>query len=139
MDHHMSMAVSTPELRERFVKVAREHHLAISRWFGEMPGPIVYSVEPSKKTEFLLDGLNKLSQPGLYLIVCHTLVKSPEVEVLRDLNANGPRNMADYRQAELDMLCDPRVKQAINDRGIELVGYEQLRAKIVDRMQPPAE
>ena len=138
LDHHMGMAVTTPELRERFVKVAKDYKLGISRWFGEVQGPIVYSVPPQRKTEFLLAELPKITQPGLYLIVCHTVVKTPEVEVLKDLNPTGPKNMADYRQAELDMLCDPRLKQLIHDRQIELVGYDALREKFFDKMRQPS-
>jgi predicted glycoside hydrolase/deacetylase ChbG (UPF0249 family) len=137
MDHHMSAAVTTPQMRERFVKVAKEHGLGISRWYGEMPGPIVYSVPPEQKTEFLLRGLENLQKPGLYLIVCHTLIKSPEVEVLKDLNATGPKNMADYRQAECDMLCDPRLKELIAKKHIELIGYDTLRDKFLSQLRQP--
>src|SRR5262249_49365174 len=126
-------------MRERFEKVAREKHLAISRYFGEMPGPLVYSIEPAKKTDFLVTGLGKLTTPGLYLIVCHTAMKTPEVEVLRDLNASGPKNMAEHRQAECDMLCDPRLKRAIKEKNIELIGYDTLREKFYERMMRPAE
>lgn len=139
MDHHMGAAVTTPEMRERFVKVAKEKGLAISRWFGESAGPIVYSVQPSKKTDFLVSELQKITKPGLYLIVCHTAVRTPEVEVLRDLNASGPKNMAEHRQAECDMLCSPRLKQVIKDKGIELLGYDMLREKHLTRMRQPAD
>jgi predicted glycoside hydrolase/deacetylase ChbG (UPF0249 family) len=139
MDHHMSAAVTTPAMAERFVKVAKEHGLGISRWFGEMPGPLVYSVAPERKTDFLISELEKLKQPGLYIIVCHTAVKTPEVEVLRDMNASGPKDMADHRQAECDMLCSPRLKQLIRDRGFELVGYDTLRQKFLAQMKPPGE
>lgn len=139
MDHHMSAAVTTPAMRERFVIVAKEKRLGISRWFGEIQGPLVYSVEPEKKTDFLATELQKLTKPGLYLIVCHTAVRTPEVEVLRDLNASGPKNMAEHRQAELDMLCSPRVKQVIKDKGIKLVGYEELRERFVGQMRQPEE
>lgn len=139
MDHHMGAAVTTPELRERFVKVAREYNLGISRWFGEVQGPIVYNVEPARKSEFLLTELKKLTKPGTYLVVCHTLVKTPEVEVLRDLNVTGPKNMAEHRQAELDMLCDPRLRRLIEEKGIELVGYDTLQEKFLSQMRPPAE
>jgi hypothetical protein len=135
----MGMAVTTPELRERFVKVAKEYNLGISRWFGETQGPIVYNVPPEKKTDFLLTELQKLTKPGLYLIVCHTLIKTPEVEVLKDLNPTGPKNMADHRQAECDMLCDPRLKQVIKDKQIELVGYDILREKFLAQMRQPAD
>jgi predicted glycoside hydrolase/deacetylase ChbG (UPF0249 family) len=139
MDHHMGAAVTTPAMRERFEKVAREKKLAVSRWFGETAGPIVYSVPPAQKSEFLATELAKIDEPGLYLIVCHTLVRTPEVEVLRDLNASGPKNMAEHRQAELDALCNPRLKQVIADKKIELVGYETLREKFYDQMRRPAE
>jgi predicted glycoside hydrolase/deacetylase ChbG (UPF0249 family) len=137
MDHHMGMAVTTPQMRERFVKVAKEKGLAISRWFGEAQGPVVYSVPPEKKTEFLVSGLQKLTKPGLYLIVCHTVIKTPEVEVLKDLNITGPKNMAEHRQAECDMLCSPRLKQVIQEKGIELVGYNILRDKYLAQMRQP--
>ncbi|MBX7247309.1 MAG: ChbG/HpnK family deacetylase [Candidatus Sumerlaeaceae bacterium] len=139
LDHHMSAAVTTPEMRERFVKVAKEYGLGISRWYGEIQGPIIYSVQPSGKTDFLISEMEKITTPGLYLVVCHTLIKTPEVEVLRDMNANGPKNMADHRQAECDMLCSPRLKQVIKDRGIELVGYDELREKFLPRLQQPPE
>ena len=87
----------------------------------------------------MLSGLQKLNKPGLYLIVCHTLIKTPEVEVLRDMNITGPKNMADYRQAECDMLCSPRLKQVIKEKGIELVGYDALREKFLAQMQQPAD
>jgi predicted glycoside hydrolase/deacetylase ChbG (UPF0249 family) len=139
LDHHMSAAVTTPEMRERFVKVARDYGLGISRWYGEVPGPIVYNVEPARKTDFLVSELEKISKPGLYLIVCHTLIRTPEVEVLKDLNLTGPKNMAEHRQAECDMLCSPRLKQVIKDKNIELVGYETLRDKFLKQMRQPAD
>jgi predicted glycoside hydrolase/deacetylase ChbG (UPF0249 family) len=139
MDHHMGTAVTTPEMRERFVKVAREHRLAISRWFGELAGPVVYSVEPARKTDFLVGELSKLDKPGLYLIVCHCAMKTPEVGVLRDLNHTGPTYMAEHRQAECDMLCNPRLKQVIKEKGIELVGYDTLRERFLNQMRQPAE
>ena len=62
LDHHMGAAVTTPEMRERFVKVAKEYGLGISRWFGEMQGPVVYNVEPAKKTDFLVGELGEAHQ-----------------------------------------------------------------------------
>jgi hypothetical protein len=59
------------------------------------------------------------------------------VQVLRDLNPTGLKNMADHRQAETDMLCDPRLKQVLKDKGIELVGYEVLREKFLAQMRAP--
>ena len=138
LDHHMGAAVTTPEMRERFVKVAKDYRLGISRWYGEVQGPVVYNVEPAKKTEFLVTELDKLTKPGLYIIVCHALIKTPEVEVLKDMNISGPKNMADHRQAECDMLCSPQLKQVIRDKAIELVGYDKLREKFLAHLRQPA-
>lgn len=139
MDHHMSAAVTTPGMRERFVKVAKEKGLGISRWYGEMEGPLIYSVPPAEKTAYLARGLEKISTPGIYLIVAHALVKTPEVEVLRDLNASGPKNMAEHRQAELDALCSPELKKVIKEKGIQLVGYEELRERFLKDLKQPAD
>jgi predicted glycoside hydrolase/deacetylase ChbG (UPF0249 family) len=139
MDHHMSAAVTTPQMQERFEKVARENGLAISRWMGETQGPVVYSVEPAQKANFLIAQMQKIDKPGTYIVVCHTLVRTPEVEVLRDLNISGPKNMAEHREAEMNMLLDPRLKQVIHDRGIDVIGYDLLRQKFYNRMTAPAE
>ena len=53
------------------------------------------------------------------------------------MNVTGLKNMADHRQAELDMLCSPRLKQVIKDKGIELVGYDTLQEKFVKQMREP--
>jgi hypothetical protein len=108
-----------------------------SRWFGEVLGPVVYCAEPSRKTEFLVTELSKITQPGTYLIVCHTAIKTPEVEVLHDLNSVGPKNMADHRQAECDMLCSEELQRVIKEKGIELIGYDTLREKFLSQMQQP--
>jgi hypothetical protein len=77
MDHHMSGPVTTLELKARFEKVARDYGLAVPRWFGERPGPVIYDIAPEKKADFLLAGLRRIDQPGLYLVVCHIGIDTP--------------------------------------------------------------
>jgi hypothetical protein len=137
MDHHMSGPVTTPELKARFEKVARHYGLAVPRWFGERPGPIVYDVAPDKKADFLLAGLRRIDQPGLYLVVCHVGTDTPEMAALRDLNPGAPVQMSRHRQAETDTLCDPRLKPALKESGFELIGYDLLQRRFLNRMQAP--
>ena len=59
------------------------------------------------------------------------------MSVLRDQNTSAPKNMSRHRQAETDALCDPRLKQVIREKNIELVGYDVLRERFLDRMRPP--
>jgi hypothetical protein len=37
------------------------------------------------------------------------------------------------------MLCSPEMKKAIKEKGIELVGYQELKDKFLDRMTQPAD
>jgi chitin disaccharide deacetylase len=137
LDHHMGAAVTTPELEERFVRVAKDYGLGISRWFGEKQGPVVYSIEPEKKLQTLVEGIRETTAPGTYLVVCHALLDTPEVQVLRDLNPTGPTNMSEHRQAETDMLCSPDLKRVLREKEAEVIGYDVLQERFLDRMRKP--
>ncbi len=137
LDHHMGAAVSTPEFRERFEKIAEDYGLAVSRWFGEAAGPGVYSVDPEEKLDFALEGLRNIEEPGMYLMVMHPGLDVPEMRVLRDLNPTGLENMPAHRQAETDMLIDPRLAELMEERGIELLGYDVLRERFLEHQTPP--
>lgn len=148
LDHHMSGAVSTPAMRERFERVARDYGLAMSRYFGERPGPVWYRVPPAQKPKFLAEGVGSYQKPGLYLVVCHPGLMQPEMQVLRDLNVQirkddnttlGLEQMAAHRQAETDGLCHPDLRRVIQERGIELIGYDALRSRYLDKMRRPTE
>jgi hypothetical protein len=56
---------------------------------------------------------------------------------MTDLNATGVKPMAANRQAVTDLLCDPAFKAAIDRRGLNLVGYDDLKAVGLERMQRP--
>jgi chitin disaccharide deacetylase len=137
LDHHMSGAVTTVEMRARFERVARDYGLAVSRWFQETQGPIIYSVEPAKKPDFLVEEMRKIRTPGTYLIVAHVGINTPELAALKDLNPTGPVNMAEHREGEMNALCDPRLKQVMREKQFELIGYDVLRARFLDRMAVP--
>jgi chitin disaccharide deacetylase len=139
MDHHMSGPVTTPQLKERFERVARSNGLAVPRWFGELQGPVIYSVAPEQKTAFFIEELRKLKQAGVYLVVCHIGTDGPEMQALRDLNPGAPANMPKHRQAETDLLCDPRLKAALQECGFEVIGYDTLRRKFLSHMKAPKE
>jgi predicted glycoside hydrolase/deacetylase ChbG (UPF0249 family) len=137
IDHHMSAAVDTPEMRERFEQVAHDYGLAISRYFGERANPIIYSVLPEKKADAMIARLKEITEPGLYLMVIHPGLDVPEMASLHDLNETGLPEMSRYRQAETDALCDPRLRRLLEERGIELIGYDVLQRDFLDRMRRP--
>jgi predicted glycoside hydrolase/deacetylase ChbG (UPF0249 family) len=126
VDHHMSAAVNTPEMRARLEKLALEYHLGISRYFGEESLPGIYSTPPEQKVAELKKQLHELSEPGLYLLVVHPGMDVSEMAVLRDQNVGGLKEMSKHRQAEMEMLCNAEIKQEIEKRGIRLIGYKEL-------------
>lgn len=137
IDNHMGTAISTLEFQEIMEKLANEYHLGISRYFGEFYAPNTYSVAPEKKLETGIKIIEELTSPGIHLLVVHPGTYTPEMAVLTDLNAFGLKEMAKHRQAEADMLCHPDFKSAIQRRGIELIGYNQLKAEGLHLMRRP--
>jgi len=137
IDHHMSTAVETPAMRERFVKIAKDYKLAISRWFGEKDTIGIYDIEPEKKANVLINGIRKINKPGIYIVVCHPGLNQPEMAVLKDMNPTGLPNMSVHREAETMTLCNPDLKKIIKEKNIELIGYDVLREKFLDKMKSP--
>lgn len=137
MDHHMSTAVSTDPMRERFERIAGDYGLAVSRWFGEIASVNIYSVTPELKTQRMLDQIGALSEPGTYLVVCHVGMNTPELAALEDVHTFGLRPMAPHRDAEMRALADPRLQRLLAEKNIEVIGYDLLRERFVDRMRSP--
>ena len=135
IDNHMGTAIATREFQAEMEKIAAENHIGISRYFGEQEVPNVYSVAPAEKLAQALKNLNVITNGGLYLLVCHVGTDDAEMQAMVDSNASGPKNMAQHRQAEADVLCSPSYKAALQAKGIQLVGYKDLLPK--DKMRRP--
>ncbi|MDR3456778.1 MAG: ChbG/HpnK family deacetylase [Verrucomicrobiae bacterium] len=135
IDNHMGAAIATLEFQEEMEKIAKEYHIGISRYFGEKEVPIVYDVPPEQKLSQALKNLDTITNAGLYLLVCHVGTDEAEMQAMTDLNKFGPKNMAQHRQAEADVLCSPAYKAALQARGIQLVGYQAIVAQ--EKMRRP--
>ena len=125
IDHHMSAAVQTPELREMFEGLAQEYNLGISTYFGEKYSSVTYGAQIDNKADSLMNHLESL-QPGLNLQVLHIGLNTPEMRALQDLNTFGLENMSLHRQAELNTLLSDRFKKTIKEKEIELITYRDL-------------
>jgi len=137
VDYHMGTAMSTREFQQIVERLAEKFHLGISQYFGETYAPSVYRAAPAEKLAEGLRILDSLDEPKLYLFVVHPGLQTPEMAVLTDLNTSGLPQMAAHRQAETDMLCSPEFKARISQRGIQLTGYQHLRALGLDNMRRP--
>jgi predicted glycoside hydrolase/deacetylase ChbG (UPF0249 family) len=135
IDNHMGTAIATREFQAEMEKIAAENHIGISRYFGEREVPNVYSVEPGEKLAQALKNLSTPTNGGLYLLVCHVGTDDAEMQAMTDLNSTGPKNMAQHRQAEADVLCSPEYKAALQAKGIQLIGYKDIVEK--EKMRRP--
>ncbi|HOE64339.1 MAG TPA: ChbG/HpnK family deacetylase [Candidatus Sumerlaeota bacterium] len=137
-DNHMGATVSTPEFREIMEKLANEYNLGLTRYFGEVKTNCIYAVPPEEKVEAAIQSIELLGEPGVYLMVLHPGMDTPEMQAMTDLNATGLFEMSKHRQAETDVLCNPRFKATVRDKGVELIGYEELLEEFgVEGMSPP--
>jgi len=129
VDAHMGMAWATPQLREITERIAKKYGLGISNYFGESYFTLWGEPVAEKKSAFL-DHLAKASHDSVNLIEVHVAERTPEMEVIYDMNApaqNSPGSgvMAN-RNAELQTMLSPEVADLVRTGKIRLVTYQQL-------------
>lgn len=135
VDYHMGTAVATPELQAIVERIAKKHHLGISRYFGE-DGNELWGVPPDQKKATLLELLGNLKPDRPNLIVFHVAERTPAMDALIDMNAPS-QNVADggpgvsrHRHAELETLLSPEFAEWIRDGKVKLITYRQLIARV---------
>jgi len=139
LDYHMLTAISTPELQALVESLAAEYGFGLSRYFGE-PSVSLWDVDPEKKLEELLTTLDRLEPGTPTLLVMHLGIDGPEMAALIDVNNPTDSNRVGiHRGAELEALLSPEFRQAIADRGIQLVNYRDIIERYgLDSMRRPA-
>ncbi len=130
IDTHMDTLNATPELWAVVQKIAQDYGFPISGECGEEQNDFlnIYNTAPEKKEQVLADRLNRLS-PGLWLLVIHPGLDTPEMRALVDANPEGLPNVAAHRAAEAKALQSKRIKRIIQKRGIELVDYKSFQVR----------
>lgn len=136
-DTHMGTAGATPELREVLERVAKKYGVGISTYFGESYKSMWGVPVASKKSE-LLTHLASASRDQVNLVEVHVADRTPEMEVILDMNApsqNDPSaGVVAHRSAELQMMLSPELADLARSGKIKLVTYRQL----IDRAGGPA-
>jgi predicted glycoside hydrolase/deacetylase ChbG (UPF0249 family) len=139
LDYHMGTAVDTPELRALVERLAKECHLGISRYFGEMDISGFYSVDPAKKPDTLLALVRAIEPGSLRLLVFHIGLETPEMSALVDLNTFGLKEMSKYREGELRALTSEALLSVLKEKGVRLLTYRDLLMRVgIDGMRRPA-
>jgi hypothetical protein len=123
---HMGSTGFDPRVRELTVRLTKEYGLDIEpAEFGVLPARYVGERGTSEeKVASFLRMLEGLEAGKTYLFVDHPGLDDPE---LRAIHHIGYEDVATDRQGVTDAWTDPRVKALIRERGIQLIGYRDLR------------
>jgi predicted glycoside hydrolase/deacetylase ChbG (UPF0249 family) len=120
---HMGAPTCRPDLRELVDELADEYSLAVNtsnlQRFRSM-GSSKDSFE--KRLTTFLDSLERLG-PGTWLLVEHPGLDRPEMQAH---GHKGYENVAQHRQDVTRLFTDPKVKEVIQRRNIQLISYDEL-------------
>jgi hypothetical protein len=76
--------------------------------------------DAAAKKPWLLEHIAGLT-PGVHLLVTHCAVAEPELGALHAPGNETYRWAEEYRLSDQDLVTDPEIRKAIEERGIELV------------------
>lgn len=123
---HMGCTAFDVRVRELTKRLAQEYGLELELAPGTL-NYVTYSGPKGtaeEKIESIIRMLDRLEGGKTYLFVDHPGLDSSE---LRAIHHIGYENVAEDRQGVTTAWTSPKVKEAIKDRGIELIGYKDLR------------
>ncbi len=126
LDYHMGTAIDKPEHRAIVEKLAKEYNLAISRYLQETDINNVYDDPVESKTDSLVAIVSNIKNDGVFLLVSHIGIDTPELAAMEDLNPWGPKNMSKSREGELKALTSNNFKEALIKNNIKLINYRDL-------------
>ncbi|WP_276370682.1 polysaccharide deacetylase family protein [Chryseolinea sp. H1M3-3] len=123
---HMGCYNMNPDVKAIAKKLAKEYKIDID--------PSEYDVKyvsysgaketSEQKVQSFIKMLDELKAGETYLFVDHPGIDTPE---LRAISHIGYENVAVDRQGVTDAWTDPRVKEAIKNKGIQLISYADLK------------
>jgi predicted glycoside hydrolase/deacetylase ChbG (UPF0249 family) len=124
---HMGAATVTPELKEITERLAREYGL-VCLGSGTPPvkgiGPdSPWDASASDRIDAFVKTLKALT-PGTYMAVEHPGYATSELE---GMGHPGYENVHTHRQGVTEIFTSSKVKEAIKEKGIKLIGYADLR------------
>jgi predicted glycoside hydrolase/deacetylase ChbG (UPF0249 family) len=123
---HMGCSGISPEVTALTRRLTKEYGIDIEP--AELGVKSITYAGPKatadEKRESFLKALATLDADQTYLFVDHPGLDTPE---LRAIHHIGYENVAADRQGVTDVWTDPRVREFIKSRGIQLVSYKDLR------------
>jgi predicted glycoside hydrolase/deacetylase ChbG (UPF0249 family) len=126
IDTHIGTARATPELLAIVERISKDYEIPISQGY-EGDRLSIYEVPFQQKGKALAELLKQL-RPGLWLLVVHPGLDTPEERALVDASPEGLKNVAANRAAVTRALTSKKIKNIIRQRHIQLTDYRKLRA-----------
>ncbi len=127
IDTHMGTARATPELHAIVKRIAGDYGVPISQGYDD-DRISIYEVPYQQKERALAEKLKQLG-PGLWLLVVHPGLDTPEERAMVDANPEGLKNIALHRAAVTKALTSKTIKNIVKKRRIRLTDYRQLRSR----------
>lgn len=123
---HMGCTALSSEVRALVKKLAKEYRIDIDPGELGVTGARYQgtSKTSAEKLQSFLKMLESLEPGKTYLFVDHPGLDTPE---LRAIHHIGYENVAADRQGVTDTWTHPRVRELIKARGIQLIGYRDLK------------
>ncbi|HTI69773.1 MAG TPA: polysaccharide deacetylase family protein [Candidatus Limnocylindria bacterium] len=123
---HMGCTDLSPEVKALTARLAKEYHIDIVP--GDLGVKGIGYVGPAKTSEEKLAGflkiLETLEAGKTYLFVDHPGLDTPEIQAIHHI---GYETVAADRQGVTDTWTHPKVAELIKAKGIQLIGYRDLR------------
>ena len=123
---HMGCSNWNPEVEAMTKRIAKEYGLDIET--GEagvkrFPKFEEKGMSDKERINAFAKAIENL-EPGTYLYVEHPAYNTPEME---GVNHTGNYDVAKARQFVTDMFTSPKVKKAVEKRGVKLISYSDLK------------
>ncbi len=122
---HMGCVGISPEVKAMTKKLAKEYHIDIDPEDYKVMGTGFTGnhTTPSEKVDSFIAMLDKLEKGKTYLFVEHPGLDNDELKAVYHI---GYEKVAMDRQGVTDLFTNAKVKEALKQRGIQLVSYKDL-------------
>ncbi len=124
LSDHMAFTTFDPRIKQLVGKLAKEYGLmmdsygdALKRFPGWQGAKTL-----QQRIEVFIDHLQRL-EPGTYIFIDHPAKDTPE---MRAIYHKGYENVAEDRDWVTQVFTSPKVKEVIQEKGIELIGYKDV-------------
>jgi len=121
---HMGCTNMSKEVKALVQRLAKEYKLGFEDDYGlkEMPG-YGKAVSTSDKMEAVIRNINELT-PGTWVSIDHPGLEGAEMQTV---NYNPADNLGKERQAVTDIWTNEKVKKALQEKGVEIIGYKDIK------------